>query len=143
MFKVRSLALLVGIFSGEFATATCPMLDIMEYQGRIYSLARYTSPPSSSKVDDWMRGLPSCSASGQGRASYRVEGEQVFLVEFFGCGTKLSASEAYGTSESRVFASWLSGKMDVALGSCNGGWDPAKEAFVLEQGKLVEFQKTR
>lgn len=135
------LAVLVLACSSNVAMATCPLLDLVEYQGKTYPLAQYTNPPSSPKVSSWIRGLPWCSAPGQGRAVYRVDGDKVFLVKFRGCGSELNVSDAYEQSESKMPASWLTGKLDVALGNCIGGWDPAKESFVVRSGELVEFVK--
>ncbi len=141
MFKRRLLAFLVITCSTNFAIATCPLLDLMDYQGETYRLARYTNPPWNPKVSAWARDLPQCSAPGQGRAHYRVDGDKVFLVKFWGCGAELSVSDAFGQSDSKMLASWLTGKLDVALGNCNGGWDPAKESFVVKSGELTEFMR--
>jgi hypothetical protein len=139
---IRCLLILLIACSTSTAIATCPLLDVIEYQGKTYSLATYTNPPGSSKVSAWIRGLsPHCSARGQGRASYRIDGNKVFLVKFWGCGSELTVSDAYGQSEPKLFASWLTGKLDVALGNCHGGWDPAKESFVVKNGDLAEFVK--
>jgi len=132
-------ALLTAISVANSALATCPQLDTVEHEGKVYSLARYTSPPYSQKVDDWVNNLPWCSAPGHGRAGYRVEGNQIFLVKFSGCIATLSVSDAFSQLEPKKLATWLNGKLDVALGNCNGGWDPAKEYFIVNQGTLIEF----
>ena len=139
----RCLLILLITCSTNTAIATCPLLDVIEYQGKTYGLATYTNPPGSSKVSAWIKRLPPCSAPGQGRASYRIDGDKVFLVKFWSCGSELTVSDAYEQSEPKLFASWLTGKLDVALGSCNGGWDPAKESFVVKSGELIEFVKVR
>lgn len=140
MFKSLLIGLLVAFFATASANATCPLLDVVVYEGKSFPLASYTSPPSTEKISSWVRGLPECSASGQGRAVYRVDGKEIFLEKFGGCGVELSALDAYGRAE--VPAVWLNGKFDVARGNCNGGWDPAKESFVAERGQLLQFLKT-
>lgn len=141
MSKIRLCLLLLSIcFTGQ-AMATCPLLDVVKYEGETYPLAKYTSPPWNRKIGDWVRALPGCSAPGQGRAGYQIEGNRVFLVEFWGCGSKLSVADAYEIPESKVLATWADGKIDVARGRCHGGWDPAKESFIVKEGVLVEFVK--
>ena len=139
MYFARLLSAFLGIGSAPLASATCPLLDLVEYQGKHYALAQDTSPPRSVKLSEWTLRLPPCSAPGQGRASYRIEDSQVFLVGYRGCSSTLGVAEALGITESKLPAHWLSGRINVALGSCFGGWDPANEWFTVEQGRLIEF----
>jgi hypothetical protein len=141
MIKLRLLTSVMICLSASAALATCPLLDNIEYRGKVYSLARYTNPPFSQKAMEWVRSLPPCSAIGQGRAFYRIDGDKVFLTKYTGCASALSVADAFEQQEPQLLATWLSGKIDVALGRCNGGWDPAKESFVIENGKLIEFIK--
>lgn len=138
-----SLLLLISVVLANNASATCPLLDTIEHQGKVYPLASWTNAPHNKKVSEWIENLPQCSAIGQGRAAYRVEDGKVFLIEFYGCGSKLSASAAFSQSEPTVMAIWLTGKIDVARGRCTGGWDPATEYFVVENGRLIEFHQTQ
>lgn len=138
----RLTVLLAGMLLANGAFATYPMLDLIEHNGKYYPLAFYTNPPSNPKLLEWERNLPWCSAFGQGRPVYKVEANQIFIIKFRGCGTELSVSEAYDSADPKLLATWLDGKYDVALGSCNGGWDPAKESFFVKQGELVKFVTT-
>lgn len=135
----HALAILISVLLVDGAMATCPLLDLVEYKGKTYPLAIETNPPPSQRLSEWRFSLLSCSAPGQGRPVYRIEGDQVFLLKFRGCGAELSVAEAYERSEKQRLATWLNGTLDVALGKCTGGWDPAKESFVVEQGRFVRF----
>lgn len=139
MFNVRLCLFLVSICSAGGASATCPLRDLVMYQGKTYPLASYTSPPWNRKIADWVATLPQCSAPGQGRPVYQIEGKEVFLVNFRGCSSELSASDAYGTSASRILATWIDGRIDIDQGSCHGGWDLAKQWLIVNKGALVEF----
>lgn len=142
MFNIRFCVFLLATLATTSAMATCPLLDLMVYNGKDYPLAGYTKPPRNQKIDEWVSALPSCSAPGQGRAIYEIDGKTIFLVKFRSCSSELNVSDAYGTTELKIPAKWLDGKFDVALGSCHGGWDPAKESFIVKEGALVEFLKT-
>jgi hypothetical protein len=134
---------LIAVALTNSAFATCPLLDTIEYRGKAYPLAKWTNAPHNEKVNEWIKSLPLCSAMGQGRAVYRIEDDKVFLIMFSGCGPKLSVSEAFSQPEPVTLATWLNGRIDVARGSCMGGWDPAAEYFVVENGRLVEFHQSQ
>ena len=134
----------ISIFAfSQSVFATCPLLDLIEHQGKTYGLAQWTYTPSNEKVSNWIRNLPWCSAIGQGRAVYSVKEGKVFLVKFRGCGSELPVSEAFSQAEPTLLAIWLTGKIDVAKGNCNGGWDPATEYFVVDKGQLVKFHQSQ
>ena len=142
MLKIRLCVFLFATLATTNAIATCPLLDLVVYQGKNYPLAGYTKPPRNRKIEEWVSTLPSCSAPGQGRAVYEIDGKNIFLVKFRSCSSELSVTDAYGTVGLKIPAEWLDGKFDVALGSCHGGWDRAKESFIVKEGALVEFLKT-
>ena len=140
MLRIFGIFLTVAALTNS-AFATCPLLDTIEYRGKTYPLAKWTNAPQNEKVRDWINKLPSCSAIGQGRAVYRVEGDKILLMMFRGCGAELSVSEAFSQSGPVTLATWLTGKIDVARGRCMGGWDPATEYFIVENGRLVKFHQ--
>jgi hypothetical protein len=119
--------------------ATCPLLDIIEYQGKSYPLALETEPPVNETIRQWVRGIGHCSAINQGRPIYSLINNQVILRAYRGCAAELSVLAAFPDDSHPVLASWLNGKIPVARGSCYGGWEPATQVFVIEHGKLIEF----
>jgi hypothetical protein len=133
------LFFVVALCFAKGANATCPLLDTVEYEGKVFALAHWTNAPVNGKVNEWRRALPHCSAMGQGRAVYRIENGEIFLTMFRGCSATLSVSEAYSQPEPKILATWLSGRLDVARGPCTGGWDHAKEYFRVREGRLLEF----
>jgi hypothetical protein len=144
--SVRHLASLV-VLSACSAGATCPQFDRMQYEGQLLTIYRNTVVPSAPALDDWLRNLPACSASNQGRALYEVSRGTMFLTGFISCsGFTPKPSAFYPAVGDRMEASWLTGELEAFGGRAKGidGMCHVYETrwtFTLEAGRVVSVRR--
>lgn len=144
--KMKNLVLAtLLLMSCITAKATCPLFDRIEYEGKSLVVPKPTDFPRSKEYKAWFEAIDQsrCSAVNQGRPRYVVEDGLIYLVDFYGCGTKLDAAEAYSGSSSKVLAVWLTGDYEAysPLGYCPFlDQESLVQVFSIIKGKIVDIK---
>jgi hypothetical protein len=130
------------LVSTRSASATCPLFDRIEHEGKSLVIPTDTVFPRSLEYSKWVSGLSRCSAGNQGRPRYRVDGNSIRLVEFYGCSSRAKPAEVYpGAAEQQPLAVWLNGEIVAYSSYCEPVPTPKITRFAIRRGIIVHIQE--
>ena len=103
------------------ATATEPLSDVVAIDGMRGRLFKTHSPGFDLPPNDTLRAMrikeSACSARGGPVGSYRIDNNQLVLVELWRCGGAFPVRDVYPAMQAPALATWISGELTAVMGS--------------------------